>query len=141
MPRIERKHEVLSVRLDDDLLRTKSRDGWRAVSVVWERTVEGEVEEPVNEAVPYGLRVGADCQTLEPDASELRMMLYMLKGIVEDRPFGTIAKELNAAGHKTRTGAEWNQTTVFHMLPRLIEVAPGIFNSDDWRATKPHLTL
>jgi hypothetical protein len=141
MPRIERKHEVLSERLDDELLRVKARDGWRAVSVVWERTVEGEAEEPENETVPFGLRVAADCQTLEPDAAELRTMLYMLKGIVEDRPFGEIAGELNAAGHATRTGEAWNQTAVFHMLPRLIEVAPSIFNSNDWRATKPHLTL
>jgi hypothetical protein len=141
MPKIERFHEILKTRLDDDLLRTKSEDGWRAISVVWERTVEGEAEDISPQAVPFGLRVGADCQTLEPDAGELRTMLYMLKGVVEDRPFGEIARELNAAGHKTRTGDEWNQTAVFHMLPRLIEVAPGIFNSNDWRATKPHLQL
>jgi len=143
MPKIERVHEVLNVRLDDELLRTKSEDGWRAISVVWERTVEGEgePEDLSPQPVPFGLRVGDDCQTLEPDAAELRTMLYMLKGVVEDKPFGEIARELNAAGHATRTGDEWNQTAVFHMLPRLIEVAPGIFNSNDWRATKPNLQL
>ena len=141
MPGIERIHEVLSERLDDELLRVKARDGWRPISVVWERTVEGEVEEVAPQAVPFGLRVAGDCQGLEPDVDEIRTMLYMLKGVVEDRPFGQIARELNAAGLGTRTGAEWNQTSVFHMLPRLIEVAPNIFNSDDWRATKPHLQL
>jgi len=141
MPGIERKHEVLSERLDDELLRAKARDGWRPISVVWERTVEGRVEEADMQAVPFGLRVAGDCQTLEPDVGEIRTMLYMLKGVVEDRPFGSIAQELNTAGHRTRTGDEWNQTAVFHMLPRLIEVAPSIFNSSDWKATKPHLQL
>lgn len=143
MPSIERKHEVLGERLDDELLRLKARDGWRAISVVWERTVEGEADaEPTEpQAIPFGLRVAGDCQTLEPDVDEIRTMLYMLKGVVEDRPFGQIAGELNEAGHRTRTGEEWNQTRVFHMLPRLIEVAPNIFNSDDWRATKPQLQL
>lgn len=141
MPRIERKHEVLSERLDDELLRAKAQDGWRPISVVWERTVEGEPEDTDLQAVPFGLRVAADCRTLEPDAGEIRTMLHMLKGIVEDRPFGEIASELNEAGHVTRTGEPWNQTSVFHMLPRLIEVAPSIFNSNDWRATKPHLLL
>jgi len=138
MPSIERKHEVLSERLDDELLRVKARDGWRPISVV---TVEAEVAEAEPQAVPFGLRVAGDCQGLEPDVDEIRTMLYMLKGVVEDRPFGQIARELNAAGLGTRTGEEWNQTSVFHMLPRLIEVAPNIFNSDDWRATKPHLQL
>ncbi len=141
MASIERKHEVLAERLDDELLRVKARDGWRPISVVWERTVEGEAEQDEMLSVPFGLRVSGDCQTLEPDVSEIRTMLYMLKGVVEDRPFGHIAQELNAAGHRTRTGEEWNQTMVFHMLPRLIEVAPNIFNSNDWRATKPHLQL
>lgn len=141
MPNIERKHEVLGERLDDDLLRTKARDGWRPISVVWERTVEGAAEPAEPQAIPFGLRVAGDCQTLEPDVDEIRTMLYMLKGVVEDRAFGQIARELNEAGHRTRTGEEWNQTRVFHMLPRLIEVAPNIFNSDDWRATKPQLQL
>ena len=141
MPKIERKHELLSGLLDDDLLKSKAQDGWRPISVVWERTVEGEPDDDGIQSVPFGLRVSADCQTLEPDTDEIRTMLHMLKGIVEDRPFGEIARELNAAGHVTRKGEEWNQTRVFHMLPRLIEVAPAIFNSDDWRATKPHLQL
>lgn len=141
MPKIERKHEILTARLDDELLRLKASDGWRPISVVWERTVEGEAEEPGSQAVPLGLRVGSDCQQLEPDPDEIRTMLYMLKGIVDDEPFGAIARQLNEAGHRTRDGGEWNQTSVFHMLPRLIEVAPAIFNSDDWRATKPQLQL
>jgi len=141
MPSIERKHEVLSEHLDDELLRAKARDGWRPISVVWERTIEGETAEAEPQAISFGLRVAGDCQSLEPDVDEIRTMLYMLKGVVEDRPFGQIAQELNEAGHQTRTGEEWNQTSVFHMLPRLIEVAPNIFNSNDWRATKPHLQL
>ena len=79
--------------------------------------------------------------TLEPAVDEIKAMIHMLKMIVDDKGFGHIARELNESGFRTRQGGEWNQTSVFQMLPRLIEVAPSIYSSDDWLALKPHLTL
>lgn len=141
MAKIERKHEVIDGTLTEDLLRSKAQDGWRALAVVWERTVEGEEEDTSTQAVPFGLRVAKDCLTLEPAVDEIKVMIHMLKMIVDDKGFAQIAAELNEAGFQTRRGGEWNQTSVFQMLPRLIEVAPSIYSSDDWLALKPHLML
>ncbi len=141
MAKIERKHEVIDGPLTEEVLRSKAKDGWRALAVVWERTVEGEEEDTSTEAVPYGLRVASDCMTLEPAVDEIKVMIHMLKMIVDDKGFGQIAAELHEAGFRTRLGGEWNQTSVFKMLPRLIEVAPSIYSSDDWLTLKPHLTL
>ena len=140
MARIERKHQVLTQPLDQELLRAKASEGWRPVGVVWERTVEGDDHlEPSLQPVPYGLRIGDDCQSLAPAADEIRAMIRMLKGIVDERPFSEIAADLNATGFHTRTGAEWNQSSVFHMLPRLIEVAPSIYSSEEWAVLRPRL--
>ncbi len=59
-------------------------------------------------------------------------MIAMLRMIVDEMPFAEIAERLNARGLRTRPGAEWNQTSVFHMLPRLIEVAPEIYSTAAW---------
>jgi hypothetical protein len=137
MSNIERKHEVLKRALDERLLEQRAAEGWRPVGVVWERTTEAEVEVGEPQSVPYGLRVSSDCQTLEPAAEEIRTMIHMLRMIVEEASFADIASSLNDEGFRTRAGAEWNQTMVFHMLPRLIEVAPNIYSSDAWQALRP----
>lgn len=138
MAHIERKHQVLNQPLDQELLQRKAAQGWRPVGVVWERTVEGDGADPTFEAVPYGLRIAADCNGLVPASDEMQTMLHMLKDIVQEVPFAEIARRLNAADRSTRSGEPWNQTTIFHLLPRLIEVAPSIYSSDDWIALKPH---
>jgi len=140
MANIERKHEVLTEPLGDDLLRRRASDGWRPVGVVWERTVETAVETSGREAVPFGLRVGPDCSSLEPAPEEIGAMVQMLRHIVEERSFAQIADALNTAGYRTRAGDPWNQTMVFHMLPRLIEVAPSVYSSEEWLALKPKLS-
>ena len=96
--RIERKHEVIDGPLTEELLRCKAEDGWRALAVVWERTVEGEEEDASTQAVPFGLRVASDCMTLEPAVDEIKAMIHMLKMIVDDKGFAQIASELNEAG-------------------------------------------
>ena len=78
--------------------------------------------------------------TLEPAVDEIKVMVHMLKMIVDDKGFGQIAAELNKVGFRTRPGGAWDQTSVFQMLPRLIEVAPSTYSSDDWLTLKPHLT-
>ena len=139
MPNIERKHEVLKRPLNNELLERRAVEGWRPVGVVWERTTEAPVDASETQAVPYGLRVAQDCQTLEPAGDEIRAMIHMLKMIVEEQSFAAIAVSLNEAGFSTRTGEEWNQTRVFHMLPRLIEVAPNIYSSEAWQTLRPRL--
>lgn len=132
MARVERKHEILSAPLDERLIARRAAEGWKPVAVVWERPSEGEADSPPAEPVPYGMRVAADCRHLEQDESEVETMIAMLKMIVDEKPFAEIADRLNARGMRTRQGTEWNQTSVFHMLPRLIEVAPEIYATSAW---------
>lgn len=134
MAKVERKHEILSEPLSEQLLEQRAVDGWKPVAVIWERRVEGAAAEPASdvEPVPYGLRVAADCRHLEEDSDEVRAMILMLRLIIAEEPFSKVARELNLQGFRTRHGAPWNQTAVFHMLPRLIEVAPDIYSSRQW---------
>lgn len=139
MARVERKHEILTGDLDEGLLARRAAEGWNPVAVVWERQAEGDAEGPTPEPVPYGLRVAADCRHLEQDEAEIETMITMLKMIVDEKPFSEIAARLNARGMRTRQGSEWNQTAVFHMLPRLIEVAPEIYATSAWHELRLRL--
>ena len=59
-------------------------------------------------------------------------MVKMLDLIVDDRPLWEVAEEINAQGLRNRRGEEWSQSQIFDLLPRLIEVAPDVFGTDDW---------
>ena len=139
MARLERKHEILSEPLTDAWVRSRSAEGWQPVAVVWERQVEGAAEACTRRHVPFGLRIADDCQHLEEDRTEVDAMVLMLRLIISEQPFSAIAVQLNDKGFRTRQGTAWNQTSVFHMLPRLIEVAPSIYSSSEWMALRPRL--
>lgn len=139
MAKTERKHEILSEPLSEELLRERAADGWKPLAIVWERQVAGEATETDLEPVPYGLRIAGDCAHLEESSDEVRAMILMLRLIIAEEPFSKVAQELNVQGFRTRHGERWNQTAVFNMLPRLIEVAPEIYSSSAWVEAKPHL--
>lgn len=139
MAKVEREREILSEPLSAELLQRRRADGWRAAAIVWERRVSREIPEPRSEAVPYGLQVAADCDRLEKNEAEIETMRLMLKLIVDEVPFPEVARRLNERDHRTRGGERWTATTVFRMLPRLIEVAPTIYSSSEWLAMKPSL--
>lgn len=136
MAQVERKHEILDEPLTDEFLRSRAHDGWRPVGVVWERTVDAAAPPPEATAVPYGLRVSTDCRRLEPSAEEISALIHMLRMVVDEHSFADIAASLNEQGYRTRAGEPWNQTSVFHLLPRMIEVAPAIYNSEQWAALR-----
>jgi hypothetical protein len=52
----------------------------------------------------------------------------------QDFPYSSIVSDLNEKGFRTRSGRPWNRITVFNMMPRLIEVGPRMFASDEWKA-------
>ncbi len=141
MARLERVREVLSKPLEPEYLRLRAEDGWKLVALEWER----EVEEPLRgqdharEEIPYGLRVSDDCLHLVEDPAETQVLIQMLDGIVQDMPFSRIAAELNRSGLRTRSGSTWEPVFVFNMLPRLIQVGPRIFSSEEWQAQKKHV--
>ena len=141
MAKIERLREAVGVSPSLEYFAEKSRAGWKLAAVEWEREVEGEEKErgAFLEDVPYGLRVSEDCLHLEEDAVEKQVLTLMLELLVRDRPFSGVAEELNQRGFRTRQGTKWTTVSVFNMLPRLIEVGPRIFASQEWTANKKRL--
>jgi hypothetical protein len=85
------------------------------------------------------LRVASDCSRLEEDPQERGVLVQMMELIVQDYSITLVASELNKRGLRTRTGSPWTPVSVFNMLPRLIEVGPHIFSSDDWEARRERL--
>jgi hypothetical protein len=139
MAKVERLREVLSGPLDPERVRQRAATGWRLAAVEWEREVEGTETPPATEQIPYGLRVGDDCSHLVENPAETQVLIGMLDGIVQDQPFSQVADELNRGGFRTRSGSRWEAVTVFNMLPRLIQVGPRIFSSEQWQERKKHL--
>ena len=134
MPRVERMREVLANPLTQAYVDRKSGEGWRPVVIVWERQVEGEQTGSANitEDPPYGLKIAEDCLQLEQDIQEKEALLVMLEMIIQDKPLSEIAESLNQRGFRTRHNNRWTPGTVFDMLPRLIEVGPRVFTSEEW---------
>ncbi len=92
-------------------------------------------------AVPYGLRVAPDCQHLEENPAEVRVLLEILDGIVRDQPLSHIAADLNTAGHRMRNGEPWTQSAVFTLLPRLIDFGSRLFSHEEWVERRKKLRL
>ena len=134
MPRVERMREVLAGPLTAAYVDRKSGEGWKPVVVVWERQVEDGKPAPANitEDVPYGLKISEDCLQLEQDIQEKEALLVMMEMIIQDKPLSEIADSLNQRGFRTRHNGPWTPGTVFDMLPRLIEVGPRVFTSEEW---------
>jgi hypothetical protein len=63
----------------------------------------------------------------------------MMELIVQDYSITLVASELNKRRLRTRSGSAWTPVSVFNMLPRLIEVGPQIFTSDEWERRRQHL--
>jgi hypothetical protein len=135
MARVERMREVLAAPLTESYIGQKSGEGWKPVVVVWERQVDGEAQPgPANitEEVPYGLKISEDCLVLEQDIQEKEALIVMLEMIIQDKPLSEIAESLNQRGFRTRHNTKWTPGSVFDMLPRLIEVGPRVFTSEEW---------
>lgn len=141
MAKVERIREVVTGSVDLDYVRQKTEAGWKLVAMEWRREIAGsESQESVLvEEIPYGLHVAADCSRLEEDPQERGVLIQMMELIVQDYSITLVASELNKRGLRTRSGGFWTPVSVFNMLPRLIEVGPNIFSSDDWEARRERL--
>jgi hypothetical protein len=140
MARVKRVRETLKGPLSPEYLKEKADAGWKLVAVEWQREVEVEQElDEIREDVPFGLRVADDCMHLEENPVERQALVTMMDLIVQDHPLSKVAEELNHLGQRTRQGARWSPVSVFNMLPRLIEVGPLIFSSEEWAARKDRL--
>jgi hypothetical protein len=81
--------------------------------------------------------VADDCAGLVENPFEKQIILTALDMIVEDCPLSQIADELNRRGHKTREDKPWTPSELFVLLPRMIQVGPKVFTSDEW-STRRH---
>lgn len=141
MARVERIRESIAGSVDAEHFRQKAEAGWKLVAMEWQREIPGEEAEPETliQEIPYGLRVAGDCLHLEEEPDEKNALVTMMELIVREDPFFVVAKELNERGFRTRKGEPWTPVLVFNMLPRLIEVGPRIFSSDEWEERKKKL--
>jgi len=116
--------------------------GWKLVALEWERAAEGSAAEPSQpeaEEIPYGVQVSPDGQRLVENPVEREIIILALDRIVEDCPLSEVAEELNRRGHRMRGGAQWTPAALFNLLPRMIEVGPRLFVSEDWTARRKRL--
>ena len=141
MPKVERMREAWSGPVTAEQLEQKAKAGWKLAAVEWVREEEAEEKEGplLREHVPFGLQVAGDCVHLEENRAEREALLLMMERIVDDHPLSQVANELNRQGYRTRYGGEWNPVSVFHMLPRLIQVGPQIFTSEQWIARRSRI--
>jgi len=139
MAHFERIRDVISGPFSPDIMRQRTAAGWQLVSIEWRRELpanEAPSEGAFNEEIPYGLRISDDCQRLEVDPHENAALVLMMELLVQDFHISSVASDLNEKGFRTRAGKPWNPVTVFNMLPRLIEVGPRLFSTDDWEARR-----
>ena len=142
MPKNERIREPLSGLPTLEHLVERSTAGWKLVALEWERPAAAQPAEPplqVIEEIPYGLKVSDDCAGLVESPSERQTILIALDMIVEDRPLSHVADELNRRGYRTREGKPWTPGVLFVLLPRMIQVGPKVFSSEEWNTRKQRL--
>jgi recombinase len=143
MAKLERVRESVEGSLDPEYIKQRERAGWRLVAVEWQRESDAAAAEPAPtvEETPFGVRVAGDCEHLEENPHEMQFMLSMMELIIQDVSIVKIAEELNRKGYRTRKGTEWGPVAVFNMLPRLIELTPRIFATEEWVERRKRLTL
>ncbi|MBZ5534540.1 MAG: recombinase family protein [Acidobacteriia bacterium] len=141
MAKVERVREVVSAPPTEEFIRLKTDAGWKLVAVEWERETSREEQGTgvLSGEVPFGLKVGSDCVTLEEEHTEKLILLRTMELIVLDKNLTQVADELNAQGFRTRQGVKWSPVSVFNLLPRLIEVGPRILSSEDWAVRRQRL--
>ncbi|MGD0771300.1 MAG: recombinase family protein [Candidatus Solibacter sp.] len=142
MAQKERIREALSGLPSLEHLTERVADGWKLVAIEWEReaSAAGDTHEDRGvEEIPYGLRVSDDCTGLVESQPEREIILTALDMIVEDCPLSRVADELNRRGHTTREGTPWTPSTLFTLLPRMIQVGPRVFRSEEWVTRKKRL--
>src|SRR5450759_4429120 len=142
MAQKERIRETLSSLPTLEHLVERVEAGWKLVAIEWEReaSVAADIrEKQVLEEIPYGLRVSDDGTGRAESPSERQIILTALDMIVEDCPLSQVAEELNRRGHKTREGKPWTPSALFTLLPRMIQVGPRVFRSEEWETRKKRL--
>ncbi len=135
MAYFERMRDVLHGPVSEAVMRERAAAGWQLVALEWRRELpdsEAPTEGAYREDIPYGLRISDDCQRLEIEPAENQALLLMMEMLVQDFSFSAIASDLNEKGFRTREGRRWSPVGIFNMIPRLIEVGPRLFSTEEW---------
>jgi hypothetical protein len=141
MAYFERMRDMISGPFSADVIRQRTEAGWQMVSIEWRRELpdaEAPAEGVFTEEIPYGLRISEDCKRLETEPRERQALMEMMDGLAQDLPYSAIVSTLNEKGFRMRDGRHWNRVAVFNMIPRLIEVGPQLFSSEEWRKSRMH---
>jgi hypothetical protein len=139
MAHFERIRDVISGPFSPEIMKQRSAAGWQLVSIEWRRELpadEAPTEGAFSEEIPYGLRISDDCQRLEVDPRENQALTLMMELLVQDFPLSSVASDLNEKGFRTRPGKPWGPASVFNMMPRLIDVGPRLFSTDEWETRR-----
>ena len=142
MAQKERIRETMSSLPTLEHLVERVEAGWKLVAIEWEREAAGAAvatHEFDMEEIPFGLRVSDDGAGLVASQTERQIIVTALDMIVEDCPLSRVADELNRRGHTTREGTPWTPSTLYTLLPRMIQVGPKVFRSDEWVTRKKRL--
>jgi hypothetical protein len=137
MPHFERIRDIISGPQSPEIIQQRTAAGWRMVSIEWRRELpdsETPSDGAYGEDIPYGLRISDDGLRLEVHPNENRALMLMMELLGQDFPYSSIVSDLNEKGFRTRSGRPWDRIAVFNMMPRLIEVGPRMFASDEWKA-------
>ena len=141
MAKVERVRQEVKSPLDPDEVQRQAEQGWKMVAVEWERELPEEQSQKLSAEVPFGLQVSDDPGRLQENPAERVALFLMMELTIQDGPYSLIAEELNRRGHRTRHGRKWTPVSVFQMLPRLIEVGPQIFATQEWQERRKKLAV
>ena len=125
-----------------EYLNERMAAGWKLVALEWEKPAEAgaaPTEEKSIEEIPYGLQVSADCLRLVENPAERQIIILALDMIVEDCPLSRVADELNRRGFRMRDAQIWTPGALFNLLPRMIEVGPRLFVTEEWMHRRERL--
>jgi Recombinase len=142
MAYFERMRDQVAGVFSPEIMQQRAAAGWQMVSIEWRRELpdsEAPSEMATAEEIPYGLRISDDCKRLEVDPAENRVLLLMMDLLAQDFSYSSIVSDLNEKGYRTRQGKPWSRIAVFNMMPRLIEVGPRIFSSEEWEQRRAKL--
>jgi hypothetical protein len=136
MAHFERIRDMVSGAFSPDVIKQRTAAGWQMVSIEWRRELpdqEAPTEGAFSEDIPYGLRISEDCQRLEVHPTENMTLMLMMELLVQDFTYSSIVSDLNEKGLRMRDGKPWNRVALFNMMPRLIEVGPRLFSTEEWK--------
>ena len=144
MAQFERIRDVMSGPFSQEVIQQRTAAGWQLVSIEWRRELpdsEAPTEGAFQDDIPYGLRISDDGQRLEVDPTENKTLMLMMELLVQDFPYSSIVSDLNEKGLRMRNGRPWTRVAVFNMTPRLIEVGPRLFATEEWVKVRQHFSV